>query len=302
MKTTARLTTFLLALSLFASPQLLLAKEKAKAADKGTAQTNVDLNSASQKDLEALPGIGAATAKKIIAGRPYSSVGDLSKVGVSAKVIQEISPMVTVGAASAKPAAKNAPAAAPPATAHAAAPAAASKASKGAASVPGAGPVDINIASQKDLEALPGIGPALAKQIILDRPYKSVDELSRVKGLGAAKIAALRDKVTVSTAVAAPAPTTAPARAPVSATGAGQAAPAKGARTGAVAAPKLAPGERVNLNTATKEKLEALPEIGPVKAQAIIQNRPYSKIEDVMKVPGIKEGIFGKIKDSITVQ
>jgi ERCC4-type nuclease len=54
--------------------------------------------------------------------------------------------------------------------------------------------------------------------------------------------------------------------------------------------------------TATKEQLEALPEIGPVKAQAIIDGRPYQKPEDVMKVKGIKEGTYGKIKEYITVR
>jgi DNA uptake protein ComE-like DNA-binding protein len=57
----------------------------------------VDLNTATQAQLEALPGVGAATAKKIIAGRPYSSVGDLSKAGIQAKTINSITPMVTVG-------------------------------------------------------------------------------------------------------------------------------------------------------------------------------------------------------------
>ncbi len=65
---------------------------------------------------------------------------------------------------------------------------------------------------------------------------------------------------------------------------------------------KLAPGQKVNINTATKEQIEALPEIGPVKAQAIIDGRPYKKPEDIMKVKGIKEGIFNKVKDFITVQ
>jgi competence protein ComEA len=41
---------------------------------------------------------------------------------------------------------------------------------------------------------------------------------------------------------------------------------------------------------------------GPVKAQAIIDGRPYKKPEDVKKIKGIKEGIFNKIKDFITVQ
>jgi hypothetical protein len=58
----------------------------------------VDLNTATQAELEALPGIGPATAKKIIAGRPYASVKDLSKSGVSAKTVDKIAPMVTAGA------------------------------------------------------------------------------------------------------------------------------------------------------------------------------------------------------------
>ena len=70
----------------------------------------VDLNVATEKELEDLPGVGPATAKKIIAGRPYGSVADLSKAGVPAKTIQKITPLVAVGAA---PAAAAVPAAPP---------------------------------------------------------------------------------------------------------------------------------------------------------------------------------------------
>ena len=57
----------------------------------------------------------------------------------------------------------------------------------------------------------------------------------------------------------------------------------------------------MNINSATKEQLEALPEIGPVKAQAIIDGRPYKTAEDVMRVKGIKEKTFDKIRDLISV-
>jgi hypothetical protein len=73
----------------------------------------VNLNTASQADLEALPGVGPATAKKIIAGRPYSSVADLSKAGVPKNTIDKITSMVTVGSASAAAAPKAAPTPAP---------------------------------------------------------------------------------------------------------------------------------------------------------------------------------------------
>ena len=45
--------------------------------------------------------------------------------------------------------------------------------------------VNINIATQKELETIPEIGPARAKSIIDHRPYKSVDELTSKHVLGA---------------------------------------------------------------------------------------------------------------------
>src|SRR5579884_1404637 len=71
--------------------------ERTATADKNSAQA-VDLNTASAKDLESLPGVGRATAQKIIAGRPYSSVTDLSRAGVPQSTIEKITPMVTVSA------------------------------------------------------------------------------------------------------------------------------------------------------------------------------------------------------------
>jgi DNA uptake protein ComE-like DNA-binding protein len=157
----------------------------------------VDINSASLKDLEALPGVGAATAKKIVAGRPYASVGDLAKAGVSKATIEKITPLVSVGAA--------APAPVPVATAapatHAAPAAHASHAAAAAAS----GPIDLNTASEKELVALQGVGPATAKKIIAARPYAAVADLSRA-GVSASTIQKIAPQVFVTAPAVAAAP------------------------------------------------------------------------------------------------
>ncbi|KQC08902.1 MAG: hypothetical protein APR62_03770 [Smithella sp. SDB] len=74
-------------------------------------------------------------------------------------------------------------------------------------------------------------------------------------------------------------------------------------KTKAKSAPeKLAPGTKININTADQTMLEKLPEIGPVKAKAIINGRPYNTIEDIMKVKRIKGKTFEAIKDYIVVK
>jgi len=169
----------------------------------------VDLNTASLKELEELPGVGEATAKKIVAGRPYSSVDDLAKAGVSKSTISKIRSQVTVAGA--------APAGAP---SGAAKPSAGKSAAAPAATKPASGPVDLNTASLKELEELPGVGEATAKKIVAGRPYSSVDDLSKA-GVSKSTIEKLRPSATVSAAAArAPAapPQAAPqARAPSSA-------------------------------------------------------------------------------------
>jgi competence protein ComEA len=255
--------------------------ESAKTAEPGKL---VDLNTASRGELETLPGIGKISADKIIAGRPYAKVEDLTKAGIPEKNIGLLKPLVTIS------------------------PAKATTAGEGAKKPGESASVDLNKATQAELESLPGIGKASAHKIIANRPYASVEDLAKA-GLNLKQIADLRSRVTISAMPAAPA-SPAPAKAAPASPAAPSAAPAPApapaaapaaAPTKVAPAPKLAPGQKVNINTASKDMLDALPEIGPVKAQAIIDNRPYKKIEDIMKVKGIKEGTFDKIKDMITV-
>ncbi len=62
---------------------------------------------------------------------------------------------------------------------------------------------------------------------------------------------------------------------------------------------------RINLNTATVEELMTLPGIGTSKAESIIAYREehgaFRDITELMQIPGIKEGVFSKLKEKVKV-
>jgi competence protein ComEA len=150
--------------------------------------------------------------------------------------------------------------------------------------------VDLNHAGRADLEQVPGIGPGLAKEIADDRdrrgPFRSVEELRRVRGMGPVTFDKVRAYFRVEP------PTTTPAAEPeplVLERKPAQSTPAPYPRTGG--AQKIKPGEPpINVNTAPVEELTRLPNIGPVTAQSIVAARevkPFRSIADLDSVKGI---------------
>ncbi len=132
------------------------------------------------------------------------------------------------------------------------------------------------------------------------RPWKSIDDLEKIRGLGRGpRFELLRERITVDGSVALPA---SPAKGASAKLRSARAALKSMDPTTTEPKTKLASGQKININTASKEELDVLPGIGPVKAQAIIDVRPFKTIEDIMKVKGIKDGEFAKIKDVITVK
>lgn len=57
--------------------------------------------------------------------------------------------------------------------------------------------VNVNTATQPELETIPGIGPVLSREIIRERPFERVEDLERVKGIGPYTLNSIRPYVKV---------------------------------------------------------------------------------------------------------
>jgi competence protein ComEA len=159
----------------------------------------LNLNRATADDLTAIPGLGPALARRIIDYRtahgPFKKIADLIEVsGIGPQNLPKLQPYLGLGGPEAL---------APPDWESAMT---AEKSLAGTKSglqpkTPG-GRIDPSLASQKDLETLPGIGPVLAQRIIDYRrshgPYKAIADLRKVSGIGPKKLEKLRPYVIIT--------------------------------------------------------------------------------------------------------
>ena len=82
--------------------------------------------------------------------------------------------------------------------------------------------------------------------------------------------------------------------------GAAQAAGSKAA--GKTAATQAASADLLDINSATKEQLDALPGIGSAYSQKIIDGRPYKAKTDLVRKKIIPQATYNKVKDKIVAR
>jgi competence protein ComEA len=143
--------------------------------------------------------------------------------------------------------------------------------------------IDLNTAGEVELDRLPGVGPSLARAILVHRqregPYSSLGDLERVPGLGSSTVRRLAPHTTL---------------------------PAAGSGVSGRSRPPGPPGVGVvDLNRASVEELQALPGIGPTRAEAIVRWRgehgSFRTVDELLEVPGIGPATLGRLRALVGV-
>ena len=136
--------------------------------------------------------------------------------------------------------------------------------------------IDPNFADAIELRRLPGVGPAKAAAIVRDRrergPFRSLEDLERVKGLGRATVESLSPHLEL------------------------------------VSQPHVrrTTDERLDLNRAGRAELTELPGIGPALADRIVSFRAerggFQSLEELRDVPGIGPATVEKIRNRVRIR
>jgi len=158
----------------------------------------IDLNEADEIDLQQLPGVGPGLARRIVEHRrrhgPFASVEELRRVrGIGPATLERLRQHLSV-----EETYEDEPPPPPRVVRARAAEGPGPPAAVTGKKKPPDAPIDVNRAPPEELMRLPGIGPKLAAGIVearRQRPFASVEELRRVRGIGAKTMKRLRPHV-----------------------------------------------------------------------------------------------------------
>jgi competence protein ComEA len=160
---------------------------RARPAEPLLAAGPVDLNTAEPVELEQVPGVGPARARAIVAARAAAPLGgpdDIRRIpGFGPATVEQVRPFVRADDVDPPLEERKRPTTTQPA--------------RGGKLRPGDPPVNVNAASEDELQRIPGVGPVTARAIAAARPFRTVDDLDRVKGIGPKTLEKLRPFVAV---------------------------------------------------------------------------------------------------------
>ena len=132
----------------------------------------LDINTCSQEELQGIPGVGKVLARRIVSGRPYSSLDKLMLVGgINREVMLTLRQRTDV--ADRRPV------------------------ERVTSVLSDEDILDLNSCDERALQRLPRIGAVLARRIALARPFRDVDALIEIKGVSPAMLPSLRSRLVV---------------------------------------------------------------------------------------------------------
>jgi DNA uptake protein ComE-like DNA-binding protein len=127
-------------------------------------------------------------------------------------------------------------------------------------------PININTCSEADLQSIPGVGIMLARRIIAERPYDSLEDVTLVKGISITVMHVLRQRSVAAVKIYDNATTS-----------------------------EWSNTVLLDINTCEEEVLLQLPGVGSKLASRIVSRRPLDHIDDLHEVKGIGVNLFAKL-------